>query len=115
MKIGSLITSFSTNRPKAVTVIMLVLTVSLGLLAVLPSIWPSTFKSLNPLKVDTDPENMLPHDEAVRIFHRDMKKEKMISEDDFFDGRDKVQEITDDFIERIDKVGKAKEDEILEV
>jgi len=46
---------------------------------------------------------------------RDMKKEKMISEDDFFDGRDKVQEITDDFIEQIDKVGKAKEDEIMEV
>lgn len=46
---------------------------------------------------------------------RDMKKEKMISEDDFFDGRDKVQEITDDFIERINQVGKAKEDEIMEV
>ena len=75
MQIGSSITNFSTSRPKTVTLIMLILTVSLGLLAALPSIWPSTFKSLNPLIVDTDPENMLPHDEAVRIFHRDMKKE----------------------------------------
>ncbi|MFP4472544.1 MAG: efflux RND transporter permease subunit [Candidatus Omnitrophota bacterium] len=27
------------------------------------------------IKVDTDPENMLPHDAPVRVFHRDVKKE----------------------------------------
>ena len=27
------------------------------------------------IKVDTDPENMLPQDAEVRVFHREMKKE----------------------------------------
>ena len=27
------------------------------------------------VKVDTDPENMLPQDASVRVFHRQMKKE----------------------------------------
>jgi len=46
---------------------------------------------------------------------RDFEKEKMISEDDLYTGRDQVQELTDDFIKQIDEVGKAKEAEILEV
>jgi ribosome recycling factor len=45
---------------------------------------------------------------------RDLEKEKMISEDELFEARDKVQELTDDFIKQIDEVGKAKEAEILE-
>ena len=46
---------------------------------------------------------------------RDLEKEKIISEDDLFSGRDDVQELTDDFIRQIDDVGKAKEAEIMEV
>jgi len=46
---------------------------------------------------------------------RDFEKEKVISEDDLYTGRDQVQELTDDFIKQIDEVGKAKEAEILEV
>jgi ribosome recycling factor len=45
---------------------------------------------------------------------RDLEKEKMISEDELFEARDKAQELTDDFIKQIDEVGKAKEAEILE-
>ena len=45
---------------------------------------------------------------------RDLEKEKMINEDDLYEARDKVQELTDDFIKQIDEIGKAKEAEILE-
>lgn len=46
---------------------------------------------------------------------RELEKEKMISEDEFHKGRDKVQELTDKFIEQVDEVGKAKEREVLEI
>lgn len=46
---------------------------------------------------------------------KSFEKEKLISEDDMYVGRDKVQKLTDDFIKRIDEVGVAKEKEILEV
>ncbi len=45
---------------------------------------------------------------------RDLEKEKLISEDDLYKGRDEVQELTDDFIKQIDEIGKAKEAEIME-
>ncbi|MFW6414049.1 MAG: efflux RND transporter permease subunit, partial [Verrucomicrobiota bacterium] len=38
-----------------------------------PTVWPDKFQALNSVQVDTDPENMLSKDEAVRIFHNDMK------------------------------------------
>jgi ribosome recycling factor len=46
---------------------------------------------------------------------RDLEKEKLISEDELFEGRDQVQEVTDGFIKQIDEIGKAKEAEIMEV
>lgn len=46
---------------------------------------------------------------------RELEKEKIISEDDLHKGRDKVQELTDQFIARIDELGKLKEKEILEI
>jgi ribosome recycling factor len=59
---------------------------------------------------------------AVRNLRRDalqdlkeFEKEKMISEDDFFRGKDKVQELTDEFIEEIDGIGKRKEEEVMEI
>ncbi len=51
---------------------------ALLLLAALPSIWPDRFSILNPLKVDTDPENMLAENEVVRIFHNQIKKEMLL-------------------------------------
>ena len=44
------------------------------MLAVLPTFWPTTFNSLNPLTVDTDPENMLAADQPVRVFHNERKQ-----------------------------------------
>jgi len=75
MGIGAAIAGFSVKRPKLVTFIMVQVTLLVALLAALPTLWPDTFSSLNSLKVDTDPENMLPEDEDVRVFHDSMKKE----------------------------------------
>jgi ribosome recycling factor len=43
------------------------------------------------------------------------EKKKEITADDAKHGQDRVQKITDEFIGRIDKVVKAKEDEVMEV
>jgi len=45
---------------------------------------------------------------------RDMEKNKEITEDDRYRGEDKIQEITDKYIEEVDKLFKEKEKEILE-
>ncbi len=67
MKIRHDITAFSLGHYKLVTAIMVVLTLVLG--AFIPRI-----------KVDTDPENMLSADEAVRVFH-DQTKEDFVLND----------------------------------
>lgn len=46
---------------------------------------------------------------------KETEKKKEITEDEFKHGQDRVQKITNDFIARVDKVLKAKEDEIMEV
>jgi len=46
---------------------------------------------------------------------REMEKEKMISEDDFFRGQDDLQELTDKYIKEIDVISEKKEAEIMEV
>ena len=62
MKIGSRLIQFPILHPKLITAIMVLFTVVLGAMIV-------------KVKVDTDPENMLSEDEAVRVFHNQMKKE----------------------------------------
>ncbi|MBN1392998.1 MAG: MMPL family transporter [Sedimentisphaerales bacterium] len=64
MKTGSRqkITEYSVRHYKLVTAIMAVFTLLLG--AMIPLI-----------KIDTDPENMLSEDEAVRIFHNETKRQ----------------------------------------
>jgi ribosome recycling factor len=46
---------------------------------------------------------------------KSFEKEKVISEDDFYAGRDEAQKLTDSYIKRVDEIGAAKEKEILEV
>lgn len=65
---------FSIDRPHAISRMMWISTLLIIMLAFLPTIWPTTFSSLEPLTVDTDPENMLSADEPVRLFHNRMKK-----------------------------------------
>ncbi len=45
------------------------------LIVLLPSLWPASFSALNPVKVDTDPENMLDVQEPVRVLHNQMRRE----------------------------------------
>jgi len=42
-----------------------------------------------------------------------MKKNKEISEDDFYQGQEKIQKITDEFIEKVERILSKKEDEIM--
>lgn len=46
---------------------------------------------------------------------REFEKEKMITEDELERGEQEVQKLTDEFIARIDEMGKAKEKEIIEL
>ena len=46
---------------------------------------------------------------------RDREKKKEISEDELKRNTDKLQKLTDRYIDEMDKVGKSKELEILEV
>jgi ribosome recycling factor len=46
---------------------------------------------------------------------RELEKEKLISEDDFYRGRDELQELTDEFIKKAEEIGKAKEEEIMSI
>jgi ribosome recycling factor len=59
---------------------------------------------------------------AIRNLRRDalqdlkeFEKEKMISEDDFYRGKDEVQDLTDKFIKEIDEIGDRKEKEVMEI
>ncbi|MFW5691388.1 MAG: ribosome recycling factor [Chloroflexota bacterium] len=45
----------------------------------------------------------------------EFEKEKMISEDDLKRGEDQVQKLTDDFVKKIDTMGKEKEEDLMEV
>jgi ribosome recycling factor len=52
----------------------------------------------------------------VAIEHlKESEKKKEITADDAKHGQERVQKVTDDFIGRIDKVVKAKEEEVMEV
>ena len=46
---------------------------------------------------------------------REYQDEKMISEDEFYQGRDTIQELTDEFVKEVDEIGSHKEEEIREV
>lgn len=59
---------------------------------------------------------------AIRNIRRDalkdleeMEKEKLISEDQHFKGKEVLQELTDKYIAQVDQIAKAKEAEIMEV
>lgn len=46
---------------------------------------------------------------------REMKDEKIISENQFYLSQDDLQELTDTYTERIDELGEKKESEIMEI
>jgi hypothetical protein len=64
----------SIDHPKAVLGLTLLLTVLLAGVAALPNFFPGLLPGIPPLRVDTDPENMLSAQEAVRVFHHRMQE-----------------------------------------
>lgn len=46
---------------------------------------------------------------------KEYEKEKMVTEDEAKGGQDKVQKLTDDYIAKLEEMGKAKEKDILEL
>ena len=59
---------------------------------------------------------------AVRNIRRDvqedlraLEKDKLITEDDLYQGREKLQELHDEYVERMEQIGEDKQKEILEV
>lgn len=46
---------------------------------------------------------------------REMERESMISEDDLHRGQDRVQEITDEYIKRVDEIAREKDEEIMTI
>ncbi len=68
------------TRPALVSWVMALSTLALVAVAALPTVWPETSRFLNPVTVDTDPENMLAADEPVRVFHDAMKREFSLSD-----------------------------------
>lgn len=73
MKLGTYMVDKAARHHRIVLAVVLAATLTTGLLAALPSLWPRQFSALNPVRVDTDPENMLADDEPVRVFHNRMK------------------------------------------
>lgn len=73
MSLARFVSETSINRPRTVVGIIAAIVLVLAVMATLPSIWPERFAVLNPVRVDTDPENMLSSEEPVRIFHNEMK------------------------------------------
>ena len=73
MKPGEVITNAAIRHPRAVVAVAAAVTLTIGLLAGLPSLGVP-IPGLRPVQVDTDPENMLSEDEAVRVFHDRMKE-----------------------------------------
>ncbi len=88
--------AFSVEKPK--TVLLFTIIFSILFAAQFPKI-----------KIDTDPENMLREDEAIRVFHKNVKKDFGIEElivlgivrdDGIFhrDSLEKIQRITDEIL-----------------
>ena len=46
---------------------------------------------------------------------QDLEKEKLIPEDDFYRGKDRLQDLTDKYIAEMDELGRLKQEEIMEV
>jgi ribosome recycling factor len=46
---------------------------------------------------------------------RDFEKEKLVSEDDFYRGKEELQDLTDRYAKQMDEISERKQQEILEV
>jgi len=65
----------ASDQPKIWFWLFGLLSLALIVLALAPTLMPKAASFLHPLKIDTDPENMLASDEPVRVLHNEMKAE----------------------------------------
>jgi predicted RND superfamily exporter protein len=72
-ELGISLTKASVKHAKTTIWAIALPTLLVVLLAAVPSFFPRTIPWLHTVTVDTDPENMLSEDEAVRVFHDEMK------------------------------------------
>jgi len=68
------VTWSAVDRPGLVVLLVVLVSAAFIVVAGAPSLWPDALPFLHAVKVDTDPENMLHEEEAVRVFHDRMKK-----------------------------------------
>ncbi len=80
MKPSKRMAEFATDHPKLVVGAMVAITLALAAAAALPSIWPYRFDFLNPVRVNTDPEDMLAEDHPVRVYHNRMKEKMSLND-----------------------------------
>jgi len=62
------------KKPKFFIWLPVILSTLMVTLVMAPTFSSTVANYLHPLTIDTDPENMLLHDEPVRIVHREQKK-----------------------------------------
>jgi uncharacterized protein len=74
MDLGTRLAEGATRHARLVILLVIVVTLVIGGLAALPSLVPSTASFLSPVRVDTDPENMLQADEPVRVRNHALKE-----------------------------------------
>lgn len=74
MKLSESVVKKSMDHPRLLVGVLLLFTGGIAALAVVPTLLPELLPGMQQIRVDTDPENMLSHDEAVRVFHNDMKR-----------------------------------------
>lgn len=69
------LSEIAVNNPSKFMWSAFFISVVMIVIVALPSFYPKTFSLLSPVKIDTDPENMLSKDEPVRVYHNRMKEE----------------------------------------
>lgn len=74
------LTQYAIDFPRRTLTIIGVLSLIMLVIAVSPNFLIGVQQWINPLTIDTDPENMLPYDDSARVFHREMKKEFELSD-----------------------------------
>jgi len=77
---GPTLSRYAIEHRRLTRGVMILSTLALIALALLPTLAPQAFPFLQPLVVDTDPENMLEADEPIRRFH-DRSKERFALHD----------------------------------